>query len=200
MSEPRKFITIANMKGGVGKTTTSIGLANALHKMGHKVEVRDLDPQGSASLWADKAERNGTPLPFPVAVSNKFTVGKDAADPDTWVIIDTPPSLPDLVGAAFDASTLAILVSTPGVLDLERMKETAERINCAASVLLTQVRRNTKTFHTAEQFIADNDLASFDTVIEYREALRRASNGEPFPSASGYEDVALELLDAWKDM
>lgn len=199
MSETRKFITVANMKGGVGKTTTAIGLATALHKIGQQVEVRDLDPQGSATLWSKKAERNGTPLPFPVTVSNKFTVGKDPKDPDTWVIIDTPPSLPGLVGAAVDASSLAILVSTPGELDLERMKETAESINCPASVLLTQVRRNTKSFRAAEQFLVDNDLVGFDTVIEYKEAVRRAASGEPFPSANGYENVAMELLDSWKD-
>lgn len=196
--EPRRFITLANTKGGVGKTTSAIGTAWGLHKRGYKVEVRDLDPQGSASLWSHNAAQHGAPLPFPVTVANRFTVDAPTDDDETWVIIDTPPSQTDLIAAALKASSLAILVSTPGALDLARLKETADNIACPSSVLLTQVKAHTKSLQNAQQFLQDNDLSSFDTMIRFLESIRRASDTGIFPSASGYEQVAGEVLELWE--
>jgi len=70
-----RVITIANQKGGVGKTTTAVNLAACLALHGRQVLVVDLDPQGNASTALDVDHRAGTPSVYNVLVEDQPLAG-----------------------------------------------------------------------------------------------------------------------------
>jgi len=66
-----RIMTIANQKGGVGKTTTAVNLAASLAQHGSRVLVVDLDPQGNASTALDVDHHSGVPSVYDVLVDDR---------------------------------------------------------------------------------------------------------------------------------
>ena len=66
-----RIMTIANQKGGVGKTTTAVNLAASLAQHGSRVLVVDLDPQGNASTALDVDHHIGAPSVYDVLVDDR---------------------------------------------------------------------------------------------------------------------------------
>jgi len=66
-----RAMTIANQKGGVGKTTTAVNLAASLALHGSRVLVIDLDPQGNASTALDVDHHAGVPSVYDVLVEDR---------------------------------------------------------------------------------------------------------------------------------
>ena len=66
-----RIITVANQKGGVGKTTSTVNIAAALALHGLRVVVIDLDPQGNASTALGIDHAVGTPSVYDVLLSGR---------------------------------------------------------------------------------------------------------------------------------
>ena len=65
-----RVFTVANQKGGVGKTTSTVNLAAALAQSGARVLVIDLDPQGNASTALGVEHRSETPSVYDVIIND----------------------------------------------------------------------------------------------------------------------------------
>ena len=99
------IVTIANQKGGVGKTTTAVNLAAALAKHGLEILVIDTDPQGNASTALNIDHRVGTPDVYSVLVEEQdfAEVIKPVTDIEN---LYCAPATIDLAGAEIELVSL----------------------------------------------------------------------------------------------
>jgi chromosome partitioning protein len=96
-----RVMTIANQKGGVGKTTTAVNLAASLALHGARVLVVDLDPQGNASTALDVDHRAGTPSVYNVLVEDQPLAGIISPVADIPGLYCAPATI-DLAGAEIE--------------------------------------------------------------------------------------------------
>lgn len=99
-SEPRVFV-VANQKGGVGKTTTSVNLAAAMASRGLNVLLIDLDPQGNASTAANIPHGSGTPGIYEALLDDVPMSDVAQESPDIPGLLVVPATI-DLAGAEIE--------------------------------------------------------------------------------------------------
>lgn len=181
-------ITLCNGKGGSGKTTLSVLLASALAEAGHRVAVRDCDPQATATRWI-----------------NEIGTLKVAADGERYdaLIIDTPPRLDSR--ALLDSlatSDVAILVTSPSPADLWTSRDTVKVLTshfsnlASARVLFNQVQAKTVLARDLSDMAERIGLRALNTVIHRRQVYQHSALlGWKALSAEAREEVLKAALE-----
>jgi chromosome partitioning protein len=209
---PGKVLTIAQQKGGSGKTTLAVNLAAECIRRGMTVALLDTDPQGSLGRWfmTRRDRLGGAGLEFSTSsawgVSYECEKLKKSVD---LVIVDTPPKVDaDLRPALREADLVLIPVAashvdlwaTDGVLDL------AGRERKAAWIVLNRTRAGTRlgdeVAAAAAELTAGVAEAQLGNRVVYAETLgqglgavesgHRAARAE----VAALADEVLRLLDA----
>jgi chromosome partitioning protein len=191
-------IAVVNLKGGTAKTTTAVYLAHGLSLFGSTLLV-DADPQGSALSWSETAED----MPFPVVampVTNLHRQLGELADRYDHLVVDTPPGHDSIVASALRTVDVALVTLQPTVMDVDRLNATLELVEAARAlnddlhvhILLTRVRRGTRSQRDVRELLGDEGLPILKTEIPNREAIAMAS-GSVLTELAEYSDLLDEL-------
>jgi chromosome partitioning protein len=151
-----KVITIAQQKGGAGKTTMAAHIAVALSQKGNRVAIVDIDPQGSLSYWhkirEDRLGEGYTGLTFN-ALSG-WRVGSEVSrlrKQCDYIVIDSPPHTETEARTAIRAADLLVIPVQPSPTDLWATKATLELAKAEkipVRVVLNRVSANSKLAQT----------------------------------------------------
>lgn len=119
-------IVISNVKGGVGKTTTSVYLAAAAVDRGYDpVVLVDADRQASSAEWLEERPIEGVEL---VEAPSERTVTRAMERHDGLGVVDTPPGDERIVRAAIERADAVIIPTRAGGVEFTRVVATVSML------------------------------------------------------------------------
>ena len=187
------FITVANDKGGVAKTTTAVHIAAYFQKLGATLLI-DKDPNGSASVWGRKGK-----LPFKIM---NWEEGTYHARSFKHVIIDTKAGeeKTDLVKLA-SGCDLLIIPTTPATLDTAALIDTLSTLKGATNkykVLIAKVPARENDAAQLRAALEKNGIPLFKNDIPRLKVFERAAaEGVPvYDLGDPYAQIAWEAYES----
>ena len=144
------LLAVAALKGGVGKTTSTVYLAALAAASGRAVTVIDADPQASASDWIESSEderlQKVTAVEAPTDRLLMKAIGR--IDGDDIAIVDTPPGNERLLAKAIAAADAVILPTRVGGVETPRVELVLEMvpINQPVGLVICSARTYTRDY------------------------------------------------------
>ena len=175
------IISFLNQKGGVGKTTLAIHIADSLSRKDKKVLLVDADPQASALDWAENSDNGNR---FSVVGLPKKTLRSELRTIETdydYVIVDGPPRVHEIAMAAIAASDLIVIPVQPSPFDVWSLKDIVDLVNEVKTInehLKTVLVINRKIVNTAIGRDVVNALADYNFPILTTAICQRVAYAE----------------------
>jgi chromosome partitioning protein len=190
------IVSVVNLKGGVGKTTTALYFAEAAKEEGYAPVVIDADMEKSALEWSHAGE-----LRFAVVPAEKDALARQARlleKEGQIVIIDTPPNNRETLWAASAVADHVVVPVAPTGVDVNRLRATLEVLldveaikgNLDTSILFTRWDKRKRLAREAEEL-----LSNFPLLAARIRALTRYEDG--FGSRPQYLE---EYKEAWSEV
>ncbi len=173
------IITIAQQKGGAGKTTLAVQIAVTLANRNKTVSLMDIDPQGSVAAWHQiRQEWTGSSLAEVVLsdvsgwrVSTELERLQNSND---FVVIDSPPHAQTEAKNAIRAANIALIPVQPSPMDLWATKPTlelAKKENTPCMLILNRVPPRGKIVDIVKEKIRDMGHPCADSQLGNRTAF-----------------------------
>jgi len=172
-----KVITIAQQKGGTGKTTLAVHLALAFIKYHNlKIAIIDTDPQGSLGKWfmiRTKKNISNTNLTFKTAsLWGAQYESKSLKKDHDIIIIDTPPKIESDARPAIEAADLVLIPVAPSHVDFWATEAIIDIAKKAKRKILIQINRanhRSKLISQTLEYINSLKVKATDTLIGHRQ-------------------------------
>ena len=186
-------ITVAQLKGGVGKTTIAIAIAGELSRRDWDVALVDSDPQRSASYWAAPGNLHFPVYQIALATESVSRWVQDVRSIEAGsIVIDTAPSERDM-GASIALSDLIVVPCTASGLDIEATERTMSIIEAVRNKRDTPLRviivPNRVDARTLEGRQLADELAAFGEFVS-RPIAARSAHVRAFSSGHSIGDFA----------
>jgi chromosome partitioning protein len=195
-------ITIAQRKGGAGKTTLAAQLAVTWAQSGARVAVLDIDPQGSLAAWVElrRARLGANAVGFDFAALPGWRAGawiEDQTRRADLIVIDNPPHAETEAQIAVRAAGLVIIPVQPSPLDLWATEATLKMVRDErrrALVVLNRVPSRSALTDRIAVDLAKSAAPVAATRIGNRIALVRAMmSGLGVVESEGASQAAAEV-------
>ena len=167
-------ITVAQQKGGSGKTTLAVNIAVALARTGSTVALLDTDPQGSTGHWFMTRDEAMDDAGMEFGTASAWGAGyecKKLRKSADFVIVDTPPKVDSDLRPVLRESSLVLVPVATSQVDLwalDSILELAERIGVPSMVVLNRFKPGTRVSSDIEQALAGREVARAEAVLGNR--------------------------------
>jgi chromosome partitioning protein len=165
------IVVVAGLKGGVGKTTTSVYLAALAAGGRRRVTLVDADPQASAAEWAEASEDERLQKLEVVEAPTERLLARALNrldDEEEVAVVDTPPGQERFLASALALATVAVVPTRVGGVETSRAEAVFELVpsGTPAGLVISSARTYTNDFHTALSAWAEAGIPVWGAVPE----------------------------------